>query len=175
MLYPCFTTPVLVYFCDICISSGLNPLKCICGYTGTSWKTVMQIVQIPHACHAQNAVARCGPNFLPELTESSIAVLHAIHQREGFVVVIIMMTDGWAFFSFTFIPAPLHKPQLQILTMWGPHIRDIEAPSRPIIISSTACRRDTEIGIAILRIRSGSPPKRGPNDIQIFPSPDWSV
>ena len=62
------------------------------------------------------------------------------------------------------------KPQLQILTLWEPTSRDIEAPSRPVVISSTACRRDAVIGIAIFPIRSVSPLKRGPNDIAIFPS-----
>ena len=43
------------------------------------------------------------------------------------------------------------KPQLQILTLWLSTPRYIEAPRRPIIISSTACRRDAGIGIAINR------------------------
>ena len=67
------------------------------------------------------------------------------------------------------------KPQLQILTLWVSIPRDIEAPSRPISISSTACGRDAGIGIAIFPIRSVSPLKHGPNDIAIFPSRDWSV
>ena len=67
------------------------------------------------------------------------------------------------------------KPRLQILSMRLASPRDIEAPSRPIVISSTACRRDAEIGIAIFPIRSVSPLKRGPNDIAIFPSRDWSM
>ena len=55
--------------------------------------------------------------------------------------------------------------------------RDIESPSRPIVKSSTACRRDAKIGIAIFPVvvRSISPLKRGPNEIAIFPSRDWSV
>ena len=67
------------------------------------------------------------------------------------------------------------KPQLQILTMRRASSRNIEAPSRPIIIPSMACRRDAEIGIAIFPIRSVSPLKRGPNDVAIVPSLDWSV
>ena len=67
------------------------------------------------------------------------------------------------------------KPQLQILSMRISSPRDIGAPSRPIVMSSTACRCDAEIGIAIFPIRYVSPLKRGPYNIAIFPSRDWSV
>ena len=72
-------------------------------------------------------------------------------------------------------PKSIFKPQLQILTLGRAPSRDIEDLSRPIVMSSTACRRDAEIGIAIYPICSVSPLKRGPNDIAIFPSRDWSV
>ena len=69
----------------------------------------------------------------------------------------------------------LSIPQVQILTLMHSSSRDIEAPIRPIIISSTTCRRDIEIGIAISPVPSVSPPKRGPKDVAIFSSCNCSV
>ena len=77
--------------------------------------------------------------------------------------------------SWNFLQTLRLKPQLQILTLRQASARDVEALSRPIVVSSTACRRDAEIGIAIFLIRSVSPLKRGPNDIAILPSRDWSI
>ena len=69
----------------------------------------------------------------------------------------------------------LVKPRLQILAWWMSTIAHIGAQCRPIIKPSTAYEGDTAIGIAIIPIRSVSPLKRGPTDIAIFPSRDWSM
>ena len=87
-------------------------------------------------------------------------------------------TSGHAHPATTRSPIIPHfgfKTQLQIPTLRQASARDIEGPSRPMVISSTACGRDAEIGTANFPIRSVSPLKGGPNDIAIFPSRDWSV